>query len=254
MATWAQNSFSLVENGGYLDRLAEIYPAPPSAPRSLSRPALDKINKAFKGSDIELLTELFRQKRFPFNDPFISFLRKKPQEIHSNPKTVERICGRLREMGLEAILDGISKPPEFNRQMGPLFKSWLKKKYPHISDLKDFNKCGNLAFLGLGEEELLKFANEIGCGLTKRPDFVAKARERFVIGEAKWIGTEGGNQNRAFDDAMSLASQSFRNAVSVAIIDGIIWIPNSGQMAKRLHNFSGNALTALLLDDFFRSL
>lgn len=72
-----------------------------------------------------------------------------------------------------------------------------------------------------------------------------------MIGEAKFIGSEGGNQNRGFEDAISLASRSCRTAITVAVLDGIVWIPNSGQMARRLGNFSGNALTALLLDDFF---
>lgn len=254
MPTWVERSFSLVKKGGYLDLLAEIYPAPPPRPRSLNQGEVERIKKAFAGSDAELLAVLFQQKRFPFNDPFISFLRQKPEEIERNPKTVERICGRLRQMGLTGILNGISKAPEFNRQMGPLFKSWLKREYRHTADLEEFKQSKTVIFLGLGEEELLKFANRIGCGLNKRPDFVAKVKNRYLLGEAKFIGSEGGNQNRAFEDALFLASRSFKNAVTVAVLDGIIWIPDSGQMAKRLANFSGNALTALLLGKFFASL
>jgi hypothetical protein len=149
----------------------------------------------------------------------------------------------------------LQKPPEFNRQMGPLFKAWLRKKYRFTEDKDTFKKHNRgLIFLGLGEEGLREFANSLGCGLTKRPDFVAKNKGRYVIGEAKFLGTEGGNQNRAFDDAISLASRSFKNAVTVAILDGIIWIPDSGQMSKMLNNFSGNALTALLLDRLLSSL
>jgi hypothetical protein len=38
------------------------------------------------------------------------------------------------------------------------------------------------------------------------------------------------------------------------MLDGIVWLPNSGQMSRRLANFPGNALTALLLDDFLNSI
>ena len=50
-----------------------------------------------------------------------------------------------------------------------------------------------------------------------------------------------------------VCSSSFKNASTAAVLDGILWIPGSGQMAKRLENFSGNALSGLLLDDFLRS-
>ena len=108
-------------------------------------------------------------------------------------------------------------------------------------------------FLHTSGEKLRQFANMQGCGLQKQPDFVVKVNDRYVVGEAKFIGTEGGNQNRAFDDALKLASSSFKKVATVAVLDGIVWIPDSGQMAKRLCNFGGNALTALLLDDFLAS-
>jgi hypothetical protein len=35
MADWVKRSFSLVAKGGYLDKLSEIYPAPPADERSI---------------------------------------------------------------------------------------------------------------------------------------------------------------------------------------------------------------------------
>ena len=158
-------------------------------------------------------------------------------------------------MGLENVVKGLEEPKQFNRQMGALFRNWLRKKYPCIQGPTAFKSSSQpLIFLDVAGEQLRQFANQIGCGLQKQPDFVAKAQGRYVVGEAKFIGTEGGNQNRGFDDAIKLASSSFKEAVTVAILEGIVWIPNSGQMSKRLANFGGNALTALLLDDFLASL
>jgi len=158
-------------------------------------------------------------------------------------------------MGLDDVIKGLEAPKQFNRQMGAMFNIWLFKKYRNATDGAAFQKSKDpIVVLNANGEQLRLFANNIGCGLQKRPDFVVKANGRYVIGEAKFIGTEGGNQNRAFDDALSLASRSFKKAVTVAILDGIVWIPNSGQMSQRLKNFGGNALSALLLDDFFALL
>ncbi len=93
-----------------------------------------------------------------------------------------------------------------------------------------------------------------GCGLQKRPDFVAKSNGRFVVGEAKFIGSEGGKQHDGFNDALTLASRISAGAITVAVLDGIIWIPDSGQMSRQLANYAGNTFTALLLDDFLNSI
>lgn len=156
-------------------------------------------------------------------------------------------------MGVEGVLDKLEAPKEFNRQMGPLFEKWLKKKYKFIKDPGKFEKEDSKpVFLETSGETLRNYANQKGCGLDKRPDFVARSGGKLIIGEAKFLGTEGGNQNRAFEDALNLASKSFKNAVTVAVLDGIVWIPDSGQMSRCLENFSGYAFTALLLDDFFQ--
>jgi len=255
MVTWVEKSFSFVKQGGYLDKLAEIYPAPPLTPRSLNKSEYDKIKEAFKKDDFNLLKALLEIKKFPFNDPYIGFLRIMPEEINNNPLTVKRIAVRLREMGLNGVVAGLVEPKQFNRQMGAMFSKWIKTKYVCAHAPEEFIKRSeDILFFDVSGEKLRLFANEQGCGIQKQPDFIAKTKGRYILGEAKFLGTEGGNQNRAFEDAIKLASSSFKNAVTVAVIDGIAWIPDSGQMSKRLGNFSGNALTALLLDEFLNSL
>jgi hypothetical protein len=124
-----------------------------------------------------------------------------------------------------------------------------------IKDAQEFqNSAQRIVFLDASGRRLRDFANRLGCGLQKQPDFIAKSNGKYVVGEAKFIGTEGGNQNRGFDDALLLASRASSGAITSAILDGIIWIPESGQMSRRLANFPGNALTALLLDDFLNSI
>jgi len=140
MSDWVKKSFSLVGKGGYLDKLSEIYPAPASDARSISESEKSRISDAFHSGDKDLLRALLCQERFPLNDPFISFFRQCPGEIEESPKTVARICQNLRRIGLNGILDGLQKPPEFNRQMGPLFKLWLRKKYKFTEDKDAFKR------------------------------------------------------------------------------------------------------------------
>lgn len=254
MATWVDRSFGLAQQAGYLDKLAAVYPVPPPTPRVLTETQLQTVEQAFQLDDPSLLEALLRLKKFPFNDPYVGLLRKSPDEILRNPETVRRICLRLRDMGLDGVIDSLQQPKQSNRQMGPLFGKWLRRRYLFAPDIAGFRSSREpVVFLGTSGESLRLFANEKGCGLTKQPDFVAKVSNRYVVGEAKFIGTEGGNQNRAFEDALAVASSSCREAITVAVLDGIVWIPDSGQMSRRLANFAGNALAALLLDDFLGS-
>lgn len=256
MPEWVNRSFALVETGGYLDKMVEIYPPVLPGPRHIAEARLDAVRDALEHpDDAALLRTVLQFRRFPFNHPYVSFLRESPHEIARNPVVVGVISRHLREMGLEEVVEGLRKPKELNRGMGPMFRTWLERQYPFASDPAALEVSPEpVVFLGGSEEKLRRFANDIGCGIQKRPDFVARAGGRYVVGEAKWVGTGGGNQDRGFDDAMKLASSSFPRATTVAVLDGIVWVRESGQMAKRLANFSGNALSALLLRDFLESL
>lgn len=210
MTTWVDKSFTLVGMGGYLDKLADIYSAPTPTPQTLTKSTGEKVRAALKQQDdYKLIKTLLGLKRFPFNDPYVSFLRKDTAEIYRNPKTVKRICNRLREMGLDNVIKGLEEPKQFNRQMGAMFSNWLKSKYRFTGDTSAFQKSKESPILlQANGEELRQFANSaLGCGLQKQPDFIVKTKGRYVVGEAKFIGTEGGNQNRGFEDALNLASR-----------------------------------------------
>jgi len=111
-----------------------------------------------------------------------------------------------------------------------------------------------ILFLDAPEEILRNYANaELGAGLSKRPDFVAKVGRRYVIGEAKFLSDEGGNQRAGFRDAMSVAGQLSGKAAKVAVLDGVVWLKHTSYY-KQLEQSSVYVFSALLLKDFLHSL
>jgi hypothetical protein len=63
---------------------------------------------------------------FPIKDSYIDFLRKDKDALRRNPNTVQRIAGSLFQFGLHEILEMCREPKETNRQIGPMFKNWVK--------------------------------------------------------------------------------------------------------------------------------
>lgn len=64
---------------------------------------------------------------FPIKDSYVAYLKRDKSSIERNPSTVDRLCGRLYEMGLDKIYEKCSEPKETNRQIGPLFRRWLNR-------------------------------------------------------------------------------------------------------------------------------
>jgi hypothetical protein len=192
--------------------------------------------------------------RFPYDESYAKYLRTNPAAIARNPKTVDRICDILFGMGVEKVVEGVSAPKKANTGRGPEFNRWARAHFS-FGDLKAFkaSKSG-VIFLDVSDTEVRDFANAtLGAGLAKRPDFVAKSGGKFVIGEAKFVGDEGGNQRNAFNDAMAVAAYPTGTAVKVAVLDGVVWIKGSS-FYKRIEASNVHIFSALLLKDFLRTL
>lgn len=254
MDAWARKTARLAQTGNYLDRLQEIYPVVPKA-RVVPERAIQEIEGAFKKRDrVSLLKVLLRLERFPYDESYAKYLRADPNAITRNPRTVERICGILFEMGLEKVITGVTAPKEANTRRGTEFKRWAKENFKFVAPRAFKDSKSGVVFLNAPDTELRNFANSVlGAGLSKRPDFVAKARRKFVIGEAKFLSNAGGNQGRAFTDAMEVAAHPTGTAVKVAVLDGIVWIEGSS-FYRRIEASSVHIFSALLLRDFLHSL
>lgn len=253
---WTELSIKYANQRNYLDDLFVVYPTIPEGIREINGITWTKIEYYYDKNDhINLLKCLLKLNLFPIKDSYVAYLKRDPKSFDRNPKTVNRLCGRLYEMGLDKIYKKCSEPKETNRQIGPLFRRWLKKNtlgVPFIEDPIEFLNTSTDAIFLTTDNKLKKFAREnLNYRKDKSLDLVAKFNGKYIIGEAKFLTDFGGHQNAQFNDAIAVIATPNVNAVKIAILDGVLYIPNRGKMFNFLlsHN-NYNILSALVLREF----
>lgn len=255
MNEWGKRTLLLVNNQDYLDRLQQIYPHE-EGDRDVNQDILTSIKQAFqKQDDIALLNKLLNLEKFPYKDSYVAFLRKDRTAIGRNPQTVRRICSRLYGMEIDNLIEGITQPKEANTRRGNQFRDWARRNFSWVGiNQFKFSQQG-IVMLDATELEARNFCNtEMGVGISKRPDIVAKSGRRYVIGEAKFLSSTGGNQGRAFDDGMMLATNTSGNAFKVFVLDGIHWIEHGSDQHHRIEYGTAAIFSALLLQEFLDSV
>jgi hypothetical protein len=158
-------------------------------------------------------------------------------------------------MGIDKIYEQCSVPKETNRQIGPMFKEWLRKKSLGIQpvDLETFIADKNDAFLDASDKAMMDFAHdELNYRHNKGLDFVARFNGKYVIGEAKFLTDFGGHQNAQFADAISTIETKNVKAEKIAILDGVLYIKGNNKMYKSItetyRNY--NIMSALVLRNY----
>jgi len=245
----------------------KIYPVDFTMPRKITQEEQKRIKESFKRKDKkQLISILLNLEKFPIDDPYIGFSRRSREALNKNPKTVRRIGKRLLNLGLNGILSGASKPKSPSRQLGQMFRKWLPKLGYPILPQEDFLKYKGTAILKGGDFGLKKFAkDELNYRGQKGIDIVLKAKDRFVIGEAKFITASGGGQDKGFREAIAFIKHKKEQAYRIAILDGVVWlVPNKIKMKKKKKlslyesilrlNKNQIALSVLLLKDFIKDL
>lgn len=225
MNEWVERSIEIANSPGYLDSLHEIYPIKLGARRRISAQVKQELKFIYDGqNELLLVKALFKVKKFPVEDPYVAFLRKRDFFLEYNPQTVARIAQRILSMSFEEMIDAIEEPKVVNRQMGKLFPEWLKTlNYPMLSVSEFRYYDGRIAFLIGGNGERKDYANKVlGCNLNKGPDLLVKVGAHYIIGEAKLLTDYGGHQNAQFADALRLLRGSEGDAIRIAILDGVV--------------------------------
>lgn len=261
MNYFLNQSIELANQRDYLDQLFRVYPMHPDNIREIDSIKWDIFEKAFNANQQEKIIEsLLNFDLFPIKDSYVAYLRRDRSAIARNPATIARICGRLKEMGLNKIYENLSQPKETNRQIGPLFKRWVNSGVLGIQpiELEVFKNTNNNAILNASDLAMQEFAKEhLGYTRLKGLDFIARFNEKIIIGEAKFLSDFGGHQNAQLEDAISLLNSTLDSKIiKIAILDGVCYIQGKNKMFETLsNNYQGcNILSALLLRDFLYSL
>lgn len=256
-----ERSIDFANSKNYLDELFAVYPMSRNPARDIDDEDWLDIKRAFKNQDNEtLISELLEQELFPIKDSYVAFLKRDKGAIKRNPKTVQRICGKLYEMGLGKLYEKCSSPKETNRQLGPLFKHWVGKKALGIMpcNINVFAATNDDAILDATDAEMKQWAKEtVGYERNKGLDFVARFNGKYVIGEAKFLTDFGGHQNAQLVDALdTLHSPTKDNVIKVAILDGVVWLKGGNKMYATITKeyANENIMSALVLSDFLYSL
>ncbi len=237
MNKWVNKSIKLANKRNYLDLLFEIYPVSEEQMRKLLKGSKHEIIENYDKRDkISLIKSFFKLKKFPINDPYIASLRKYPFLIIKNPKTIERIGKKLFSIKVNDLLKLAIQAKSASRQFGQSFRNWLQDiGYPFLEE-KDFIIYDKVAFLKGSDEKLKQFAvKKLKLkGLGRRPDFILRAKDKFIIGEAKFLSDYGGTQNNQFDGAIKITKINSNNIEGVAILDGIVWFKSNTYMYKKV--------------------
>ncbi len=256
MNKWTKLSIEYANQRSYLDDLFQVYPTIPEGIREINEDVWAEVEKSFNKKDNDLLIrQLLKFDLFPIKDSYIAYLKRDGSAIDRNPRTINRICGRLYEMGLDKIFERCSEPKETNRQIGPMFRDWLKRKSLGVEPvlLDEFLSNDKDAILDAGDNAMMNFAKEhLGYNHNKGLDFVGRFNKQFVIGEAKFLTDFGGHQNAQFNDAISTIQAKGVKAVKIAILDGVLFIEGKNKMYKSITETykDYNIMSALVLREF----
>lgn len=260
MNTWTKLSIEYANQRSYLDDLFQVYPTIPEGIREIDKYTWNNVENAFNEQNNKLLIqELLKLDLFPIKDSYIAYLKRDKSSIDRNPRTINRICGRIYELGLDKLFERCSEPKETNRQIGPMFREWIRKKSLGILpvDLNTFTANNDDAILDASDKSLMDFArHELGYIHNKGLDFVGRFNGKYVIGEAKFLTDFGGHQNAQFNDAIATIEAKKVKAVKIAILDGVLYIKGNNKMYNSITKTykNHNIMSALVLREFLYQL
>lgn len=252
MNYWTELSSKFANQRNYLDELFKVYPTIPDGIRDIDMELWVKVENSFKKNDNkELIKTLIKLDLFPIKDSYVAYLKRDKSSIERNPNTIDRLSGRLYDMGLDAIYEKCTEPKETNRQIGPLFKRWIDKGSLGILPVRieEFKNSTGNAILSASDNEMKIFAKEnLGYTVDKGLDFIGRFNNKYVIGEAKFLSDFGGHQNAQYNDAITTLNADV-DAVTIAILDGVLYIPSKNRTKMNIDT-KDNIMSALVLREF----
>ena len=264
MNEWVKKSLELATSEGYLDKISQVYPATALPVRPLDKQDKESIRLLHKQADptrlLEFLLRITKEGHpFPIEHSYASIFRQKPALIEKNPLVFRKLGEIILSMPIDDIIRGAERPIDINRVMGQAFYNWLRNHFPGKSipflSQSQFTNYQTGAFFDGRDADILSYVTQIlGRGLERGRDFLYKKRDKFVIGEARFLSTSGGSQTRDLNETIEFVKGNKGRIIGIGVLDGIVWFNRS--YVKKLSDLSADepALTVLLLEDFLNSL
>ena len=282
MNKWLTKSIELANNQSYYDFLEDIYPFKPFDRRWINPKYKDQLEKHFHDKNNNELLKLMLKCMPPSTEinkkeglragikdarlGFFKLYKKKDPEnfdkiLDLNSKTVNEICSRMYDEGLEKMFESMTKPKESSRTIGPDFKNWIERGNLGLQpvNLNAFRNSSENAILSGGDEEMIRHAKELGFDRNsdKGVDFLARFNGKYIIGEAKYLTTYGGTQDKSVKDAFLTFQNTHPNFINIAILDGVCFIPANGRKSQYqmiMRNKNENIMSAFLLKNFLEKV
>ena len=114
-------------------------------------------------------------------------------------------------------------------------------------------KAKENAILDASDAEMMAFARKyLNYKHNKGLDFIGRFNGKYIIGEAKFLTDFGGHQNAQFNDAIATVQTKGVKAITVAILDGVLYIKGNNKMYKDITGKykNENIMSALVLREF----
>ena len=259
---WVLRSMELFETTSYLDNILEVYPLQIARPERLQANLRRRIISAHQSRRTDELIEILKcEIKFPYDEPLWFLIKNIEGCLNNNPRQIQRIADSLYAMTSEETVIRLESAPKLNTQMGPMFTAWSRAQY-NLLNLRDFMDSNNgIYLLNSSEEEAKNFINnELNQDLQKRPDLVAKVNETYIVGEAKWIGSPGGNQDKQVVEVLDFCRSQRGDVIRVGIIDGFPWATKktNGSIINfkatvQVQESEYDIISSLLLEEYLNS-
>jgi hypothetical protein len=83
----------------------------PEGIREIDKDTRQNIEKYFnKRDNLNLIKSLLSLELFPIKDSYVAYLKRDTDALKRNPDTINRLCGRIYEMGITKIFERCLQP------------------------------------------------------------------------------------------------------------------------------------------------
>lgn len=261
MHQYLKYSIEFANQRNYLDELSRVYTMTPNGLRDIPQAEWSRIEAAFLCQDNkQLIASLLELPLFPIKDSYVAYLRRDPEAIGRNPRTINRLAGRLYELGINKLWEQCSLPKESNQQIGPMFRNWVNSGSMGLRPVgvQTFLQSEEDSILDASDRRMQEVASDLwGYTRDKGIDFIARFRGRYIVGEAKFLTDFGGHQNAQLHDALSIFSLSHPDVIPIAILDGVLYISRGRSKMYRIitEDYADfPIMSTLVLRDYLYSL